>query len=278
MKKALIIPNLNNDKNHCVTAKVVEKLTSLGITSFIDDGVAVIDGATPYHGLIPDADIVLVIGGDGSVIDASKYAIEMDIPLLGVNLGKVGYLTEVEPDGLSVFERLVTGDYRVEEKMLLCAHRCGEIIQRLAVNDIVISHESYLGIADFRLTDSNKNSIRYRADGIILSTPQGSTAYSLSAGGPIMAHNVGGIIVTAVCPHSLFDRSVIFDCGETIGITNGSDTNMNISVDGRLVGTLMPDEVCTVRMAQKKLKMITFQENNMFSNLFRKMKILEDIK
>ncbi len=278
MKKALIIPNLNNDKDHNVTRGVVEKLTSLGITSFIDDSVASMDGATPYHGLIPHADMVVVIGGDGSVIDASKYAIEMDIPLLGVNLGKVGYLTEVEPDGLSLLDKLIEGDYRVEEKLLLYTEKCGKVIERLAVNDVVISHESYLGIADFTLTDSNGNSIRYRADGIILSTPQGSTAYSLSAGGPIMAHNVSGIIATAVCPHSFFDRSVVFDSGETIGIKNCSLNNMNISIDGRLVGALLPGEVCTVRRAEKNFKMISFQENNMFSNLFRKMKILEDFK
>ena len=278
MKRALIIPNLNNDKDHIVTSRVVEKLTSLGIISFIDEEVAVVDGVTPYHDSIPVTDMVVVIGGDGSVIDASKYAIEMDIPLLGVNLGKVGYLTEVEPDGLSILDRLVSGDYRIEEKMLLHTEKCGKTIDRLAVNDVVISHESYLGIADFILTDSNQNSIRYRADGMILSTPQGSTAYSLSAGGPIMAHNVSGIIATAVCPHSFFDRSVVFDSGETINVKNDSCSNMNISVDGRLVCALLPGEVCTVRRADNNFKMVTFQENNMFSNLFRKMKILEDIK
>ena len=104
MKRALIIPNLNNDKDHIVTSRVVEKLTSLGITSFIDEEVAVVDGATPYHDSLPVTDMVVVIGGDGSVIDASKYAIEKDIPLLGINLGKVGYLTEVEPDGLSILD------------------------------------------------------------------------------------------------------------------------------------------------------------------------------
>ncbi len=278
MKKALIIPNLNNDKEHYITTRVVEKLTSVGITCYIDDWVAKIDRAIGYHGLIPDCDMVIVIGGDGSVIDASKYAVEMDIPLLGVNLGKVGYLTEVEPDLLSVLERLAEGEYRIVEKMLLCAQKGEEVIDRLAVNDVVISHESYLGIADFWLSDSNQNSLRYRADGIILSTPQGSTAYSLSAGGPVMAHNVEGIIATAVCPHSFFDRSVVFDSGEMLSVSNGSDSNLNISIDGRLVGALLPGESCTVSKAEKKLKMITFQENNMFSNLFRKMKILEDIK
>ena len=123
MKKALIIPNLNNDKDHRVTRAVVEKLTSLGITSFIDDSIASTLGATAYHGMISDIDMGVIIGGDGSVIDASKYAIETDIPLLGVNLGKVGYLTEVEPDRLSLLDRLVDGQYRIEEKMLLCTGR-----------------------------------------------------------------------------------------------------------------------------------------------------------
>ena len=278
MKKAIIIPNYNNDIDFSVTERVVERLKQNGIESYIDSAVATVKGATAYEGVLPYADIIIVVGGDGSVIDASRYAVEMDIPMLGINLGKVGYLTEVEPDGLEALDRLADGDYHIEEKLLLSACKDGEELPRLAVNDVVLSHESYLGIADFRLSDSGGNSLRYRADGIILSTPQGSTAYSLSAGGPVMAHDVDGIIATPVCPHSFFNRSVIFKSTEELTLSNRSDSNLNISIDGRLVAVLMPGEAFRVMAAKRCLKMVSFSDNNMFSSLFRKMKILEDIK
>ena len=112
---------------------MVEKLTSLGITSFIDEGVAVVDGATPYHDSIPVTDIVVVIGGDGSVIDAAKLAVEYNIPLLGVNMGRIGYLSEVDPEMLDSLSALVTGEYFIDERMLLTVDGCA-----FAVNDVVL--------------------------------------------------------------------------------------------------------------------------------------------
>ena len=119
--------------------------------------------------------MVISVGGDGSILDASVTALLWDIPLLGVNLGKVGYLSEVEPDNLDILARLFSGEYTVEEKMLLtvAAVRDGaaERAERLAVNDVIISHDTFLGIADFTLENSVGDCVKYRADGLILSTP-----------------------------------------------------------------------------------------------------------
>lgn len=274
MKNAIIIPNAHKDEGLSVTSRVVEKLGALGIDACVSrEYEGKLNGAR-FYSEMPVADLIIVVGGDGSVIDASHYAISLDIPLLCVNLGKVGYLSAVEPDKLEVLELLSRGEYTVEEKMLL--EIVGQGGGKYAVNDIVLSHESYLGIADIGLEDSVGNSIRYRADGVILSTPQGSTAYSFSAGGPVMAHNVDGIIVTPVCAHSLFNRSVIFSADEEIRLTNICIDDLNFSIDGRYFKTLKSGECATIRRAEKKLKMISFCENTMFSNLFGKMKMLED--
>lgn len=285
MKKAVIIPNPKKDAELHVSTILTEKLFKIGIVPYIDSvygSYLAPYGAVVYSEFPKDADLIIVVGGDGSVIDASKYAVLYDIPILGVNLGKVGYLSEVEPDNLDILDRLLSGDYIVVEKLLLLAEHRSEnrnvSCEHLAVNDVVISHDDYLGIADFTLENDLGDRVKYRADSVIISTPAGSTAYSLSAGGPIVAHNVNAMLVTPVCPHSFFNRSIIFDVSESLTVRNICDQNLKISVDGRIFATMANGESCIIRSSEKKMKMITFSENNMFSTLFKKMRILEDIK
>ncbi len=283
MKNAVIIPNQKKDAELKVTGALIKKLSELGIASYIDKTYgAVAEEAVLYSEFPSDAEMIFVIGGDGSVIDASECALKYDIPLLGVNLGKVGYLSEVEPDNLDILKRLLDGEYKITEKFLLSAELISENTvkkaEHLAVNDVVISHDDYFGIADFTVENALGDRVKYRADSIIISTPQGSTAYSLSAGGPIVAHNVNSLLITPVCPHSFFNRSILFDSKEALTVRNICEQNLKISVDGRSFTSLATGEACIVKVSDKKLKMITFSDNNMFSALFRKMRILEDIK
>ena len=281
MKNIFLVPNTKKDKDYSVTRAVAQKLISLDFSIFMLDlyngsGVE----SCSYVGNIPEsAELVLVIGGDGSFIDAAGFAIKNDIPILGINLGKVGYLSEIEPTDLSPLEKLNTGEYSIDKKMLLAVSSerdGGKLENKLAVNDVVLSHPSYLGIADFVLI-SAEGGVRYRADGIVVSTPAGSTAYSLSAGGPIVSHGANAIIVTPIAPHSFFNRSIVFGENEEIKIKNISSDALNLSLDGRFYHVLAPGEKCTVRASEKNLKVLTFKENNMFSNLFSKMQIMEDI-
>ena len=280
MKNIVIIPNLNKDVGLKVTHDVIERLGYIGANVYVSDDICVSDDAkvVKYRCFPKEAELIIVVGGDGSVIDASKYAVENNIPILGINLGKVGYLAELDTDKLDQLNQLESDDYTVTEKMLLEASKVGEeCFTRLAVNDVVVSHESYLGIADMKIEDSMGNCVKYRADGIILATPQGSTAYSLSGGGPIVAHDVESIVMTPVCPHSFFNRSVLFNSDDEISITNIGSADLNISIDGRCVGNLSASETCRIKKAGAVIKMITFSKNSMFSNLFKKMRLLEDI-
>ena len=284
MKKIVLMPNPTKDLGLRVTKNLASKLIDLGGEVYIEEKheMPESDGVIRYKSFPEGAELIIVVGGDGSILDASVTAIERDIPILGVNLGKVGYLSEVEPDNLDILSRLFSSNYTIEEKMLLSVahHSFGTVERssRLAVNDVIISHDTFLGIADFVLENGNADSVKYRADGLILSTPAGSTAYSLSAGGPIVSHDIDCIVATPICPHSFFNRSIIFKDDEIVKIRNVSNTVLNISIDGRYFTSLSNTDECVINMSEKKLKVLTFLESNMFSTLFKKMRILEDIK
>ena len=277
MKNVVVIPNAAKDPELAVTSALVSKLCDMGVNVHIKDCYNV-RGAISYSDLPSAAELIMVVGGDGSVIDASRLAVERDIPLVGVNLGRVGYLSEIDPCALDVLDALKSGSYFITEKMLLSVSTDGWEGYSYAVNDVVISHSDCIGISTFRLQDSVGNSLSYRADGIILATPQGSTAYSLSSGGPVVAHDVDSILATPVCTHSFFDRSVLFNSKEVLVVTNTGEGNLNICIDGRVSTVLTPGAACNVRRADVTLKMLSFSKNSMFTGLFKKMSILEGFK
>ncbi|MBR7117323.1 MAG: NAD(+)/NADH kinase [Clostridia bacterium] len=280
MKNIVIVPNAKKDKELSVTAKLSELLVGIGMNVYIKEEYAAFCRRAVGYSVFPEfCELIIVVGGDGSVIDASGLAVEHDIPLIGVNMGRVGYLSEVDPDDLSVFKRLSFGEYSVKEKMLLSVSTSPSWShEAYAVNDVIVSHGEYLGISSFRLEDALGNSLGYRADGVIFATPQGSTAYSFSSGGPVLAHDVEGILVTPVCPHSFFNRSVLFNSGEVLTVRNTGEHPMNIAVDGRKYTELLPNEACYIRRADCRLKTLTFSENKMFEELFKKMSVTEGLK
>lgn len=284
MKNIVLIPNLNKDMANEVTVRLIEKLHALGLKLYSASKYAANFSSVveSYESFPENIDLIIVVGGDGSVLDASVDAIAADVPLIGVNLGKVGYLSEVDPENLDAFSGLINNDYAVEDRMLLSValKKTDGVttVTRYAVNDVVVSHDSYLGIADFKIENTRGESVKYRADGIILSTPSGSTAYSLSAGGPVVSPYLDSILVTPVSPHSFFNRSILFNSKEKISVMNTGDSDLNVSIDGRRIAALSCGEECAVSVADKRLKMLTFSSDNMFATLFKKMRIMEDVK
>ena len=283
MNKILVVPNLNADRGFKVGELVVNKLVALGMTPCVlsEGDIPEIAGATYFKEIPEDTELIVAVGGDGTVIDAAQIAIELDIPLLGVNAGKVGYLATVDPENLDLLSGLCSGEYKCQEKMLLCVKKHtsygdDEHFERLALNDVVISHDNYFGISDFRVENGHGDHVEYRADGVIVSTPAGSTAYSLSAGGPVISHSLDCIMLTPVCPHSFFNRAIVYGADEMIKISNGAERALNVSIDGRLVSKLLLGESCTVKRSEKRLKMINFTEVNVFSTLSKKIKLLHD--
>lgn len=277
MKKVLLIPNSIKDKDLSITAQVVKKLAEVDIIAYIEDKYCTLNiVSAEYYSEVPaDLDFIIVVGGDGSVIDASALAVKFDIPLIGINLGKVGYLAQLEPDDLDTLSRLSTSEYTVEEKMLLTVEKISagsrEICPHLALNDVVVSHDDYFGISDIMLENEHGDHVNYRADGVIASTPAGSTAYSLSAGGPIVSHILDSITVTPICPHSFFNRAIVYSSDERIRISNSGDSILNVSVDGRYFTSIAKDESCMVYKSSKRLKMASFTKSNVFTILSKKI-------
>ena len=285
MKKILVIPNTLKDTDLSVTARVVDKLLAFDMMPMISSSFrsTIGDGAYYFDEYPSDAELVLVVGGDGSVIEASRIAVGFDIPLLGVNLGNLGYLSEVEVNELDTLVKLKNeNEYIVEEKLLLeveiIKDGIGIKAERFAVNDIIVSHSEYLGIADICLENSKKEAIKYRADAVILATPAGSTAYALSSGGPIISHNLDSITATPVSPHSFFNRSIVYSAKEELKVTNIGNTSLKVNIDGRYFDSLRKGDYCLVKKSGKRFKMLTFSENNMFTTLFNKLKILNNIE
>ena len=283
MKKIILVPNCIKDSELNLTKQVVKKLVSLGITPYVENNYSSLCalGAVLYDDIPDDGELIIVIGGDGSVIDASLIAVENDLPLLGINLGKVGYLATVDPQDIDKLDNLISGDYLINEKMLLYSKKFSSdgseiLCNRLAVNDVVICRGNNFGISDFRVENSFGDQVCYRADGVVISTPTGSTAYSLSAGGPVISHTLDSIVVTPICPHSFFNRAIVYGADEEIKVTNLGELALNVSIDGRLFCSLEKEECCVVYKENKKIKTMTFGESNLFTCLSKKIKLLHD--
>lgn len=284
MEKIILIPNPYKDKGYRIARRVIYQLRQKGAEVYVsEEHKSLVWDEVQVYSIPPkDAELCIVMGGDGSVLDAAPLAIELNVPLLGVNLGRLGYLSTLEPDRLSLLDRLFNGKFKVKDNMLLSVsvHRAdaSEVkIDRLSLNDIVICHDQNFGLADITLLDNADNSINYRADGMIVATPAGSSAYSLSAGGPLVESAVDAFCVTPICSHSFFNRSILFSASTTITLKNNSERGQELAllVDGRVCEKLLPGDEAQVTVSQRKLKMIYFSDNGMLNTLWRKMEAAE---
>ena len=279
----LLRPNAKKDDGFVVSRETAKYLVRKGAAVSVPDkllpafaGIGVTgenDGATP--------DLILALGGDGTVLAASEDAIGRGVPLLGINMGRLGFLAELETDQLKKLDALFTGDYTVTERMTLAVSAdAGEGESDLPgypLNDVVFSHDPGDGLALLSLSDASENVIDYHADGLILATPSGSTAYTLSAGGPIVDDGMEAICVTPVCPHSFFNRSVIFGRDAVLTVENRSPLgrDVTVSLDGRARLRLPFGGTVTVRRSDHPLKMLSLDPHAVLSTLNRKMQMAD---
>ena len=221
-------------------------------------------------------DIAITVGGDGTIIHAAKYAAHFDKPLIGVNVGRLGFAADIEIDGISELTRILNGDYSVEERILFDVEviKNGVSKNYLAVNDAVIARGQLSKIIDLQVTLDNEEIAKYRADGLLFSTPTGSTAYSLSAGGPIIAPQLDCILMTPVCPHSLFSRSVIFDGNSvlTVSVKIPSECCCVLTIDGEKNVDILADDIVKIKKSDLKLKFVSINKRNFYRKLNEKLK------
>lgn len=268
-----IIPNPKRTEALEICKQVVEKALEFGMTPYVPQKYAdYAKGATLCNldALYSDSDVIIAIGGDGTIIRCVQASYSLEKPILGINAGRIGYLASLEPDCLDALIKLKNGDYIIEQRMMIKVEYNG--IVNYALNDFVISRGSRSKLIDLKV-DINGHTIPYRADGIIISTPTGSTAYSLSAGGPVLEPQTNNMIISPICPHSLFSRSLVLDGNSVINVTclNGYDDTY-ISVDGRQPLLISSDNKITISRAKHTAKIININNMSFYDVLSKKLR------
>lgn len=228
MKKFYIITNQIKDEGLKLTENMVSYLEKHGRQCQVQQAERKLEG--PYHYTNPDlipegTECIIVLGGDGTLLQAARDVVHRGIPLLGLNLGNLGFLAEVDRHSVyPALDQLMADDYKVEERMMLsgAVYRGEEMVGRdLALNDIVICREGPLRVVRFKNYVNNEYLNSYNADGIIISTPTGSTGYSLSCGGPIVSPSASMTLMTPIAAHALNSRSIIFPAEDVITVELG---------------------------------------------------------
>lgn len=224
------------------------------------------------------AEMVVVLGGDGTLISTARTIGERDIPILGVNLGSLGFLTEIALDELyPALEKCLGGDFRVSERVMLQAvvTRGGEeTASHLVLNDVVINKGALARIVDLKTKVNCHELTTFKADGLIISTPTGSTGYSLSAGGPIIDPTMKCIVITPICPHTLTNRPLVIDDAAVVSVTVKSldDEDIYLTLDGQVGVELKSGDVIHVQRAAHSARLIMSEERDYFAVLRTKLK------
>jgi NAD+ kinase len=217
-------------------------------------------------------DIVIPVGGDGTVMRTAREAARHGKPVLGVNAGKLGFLTQLEAEEVEELEKLFTGGYRLYERMMLDALLEGSG-EYTALNDIVAGHSDAGRLVEFEVFKDEIPVARQRADGVIFSTPTGSTAYSMSAGGPVVSPELSLILMTAICPHSRLGNALVLSPEGVYSVreTGRRGEGMNVMIDGHNIGKLRPGGMLKIKRSETVIKFIDLGLREFFGNLNQKL-------
>ncbi len=279
IRSLLLIPNLKKHIGSEQILALVSALTDRGCRVGIlpEYASALSFLADRVSGDCGDADAALVLGGDGSIIEASHRLLGSSIPIIGINYGRVGFLAEIGIGEFDLLGRLFSGDYTVEERMMLDAEvrdGDGRILRGFTVlNDIVLTNGPVSRLISFDLLCDGVKIVSCRADGIIAATPTGSTAYSLSAGGPVLDPSLEGICLTPICPHTLSSRPVIVRSDAVIELCGieGNGASVYLNADGRDEAKLNPGDSVRICRSRHTTGLIRLRERGFLSVLQSKL-------
>ncbi len=276
----LIIPNFEKKNAVACTREICHELKRFGGEVLMEEEKkAFVNLPDVCYGRFEEqiriSDVVIAIGGDGTIIHAAKRAVLYDKPVLGVNAGRLGFLAGLEQDEVPLLKKLVEGAYQTENRMMLeVGHHTSEGDHTyFALNDAVISKGALSKMVESKIYCMGRFVTSYRADGIILSTPTGSTAYALSAGGPIVEPSLDSISLTPISPHSLFDRTILFAPDNELLIHTDAepDTEIYLTIDGEEGIRISPQDRLTVKKSGILVKMIRLKEKPFYEVLNQKL-------
>ncbi len=283
MKTVALITNFNISEKLSAAMRVADRIlphveTVLVPLAYKERVMRSKNHRSGFHYLAPDelyaeAELAIVLGGDGAMLDAARQAASAELPILGINMGRVGYMTELELNELSLLEQVFAGNYRLDERAMLRAEVRSESGQSrfcaYALNEAAITGGSAARIVDLQLSDGEELIYTYRADGLVIATPTGSTAYSLSAGGPIVDPKLSCFCVTPICPHSLSARPLVFPDTAELRVRNicVREKALHLTVDGRANFDLYYGDTVVVTRSDKKIRLLRLKDESFYSKI-----------
>jgi NAD+ kinase len=284
MDRFLIITNKEKDKDLLVTNKIAAYIEKAGRQVTLSRVSSVCEGAKPVL-TATDIECAIVLGGDGTIIQAANDLMSHNIPILGVNLGTVGFLAEIEQHHVNeALDRLFQDHYRIQNRLMICGNIeyssrpsvASENAMGFALNDVVITRKGFSRIISLGIYVNDELVDDFRGDGVIISTPTGSTAYNLSAGGPIIVPQANVMVITPICPHSLSPRSVVVSAEDTIKVIVGKSKKTQeaeaiASFDGNKEFDLGTDDAIIIRKAQYNTKLIKLNNSGIYEILRTKL-------
>ncbi len=280
MENIAIIVNTQKKEYVKYIDKVIAKLKDR-VNIFLSDECDINDDSVkmmPYQELFRVADCVLVMGGDGTIIRASSGCVKNNIPILGINIGRIGFMADIEPESIdAAIDALLNGEYRTEKRIMIKAQikKNGKIVSvSHSLNDIVISKSLGSKLIGVNLYTDNELVNRYIADGIIIATPTGSTGYSISAGGPVVDPSMDLYVATPICAHMLSVRSAILSTDKDIKIELDKEYGENkavVSADGELKEEIINGDEVIISRSEYELKLIKIGEQSFYDTLLKKL-------
>ena len=264
---------------HPISAELIEGLQARGLQTIMSRSSAAFlqseAPAVPLKELGEHCDLVIAMGGDGTLLGAGRAVAASGIPLLGINLGRLGFMVDIAPqEARESLDRVLDGDYVVEKRLALEARPADVEDRQIAINDVVVRHQRYVRMLDFSTYADGLFISQHRADGIIASTPTGSTAYALSSGGPMMHPNVDAIAMVPISPHTLSDRPLIVPADSRLEIEIGEqdDNGALFTCDGQVDTNLAPGARLEIRRSPHGLNLIHLPGYDYFGILRNKLK------
>ena len=278
--KISIFPNFNNDGVLQTCEEICKELDKLGVEYSVakcneSDETGTLPLFFDTDELIENCDIVIVVGGDGTTLNVAKAASLHNKLTLGINAGRLGFMSGLERDELSLLNRLVSGEYEVEERMMINARLMSEngIQDFICLNDAVITRGDLARLIDVTVKSDGRVITKNRADGMIIATPTGSTAYSMAAGGPVVSPDNSCFVVTPICPHSLVNRSIVFSSDKELEITVENDKNNTsyLSIDGEKSVTVSKNSKIIISKSEYVAKLIKIKPDSFYEILNKKL-------
>jgi NAD+ kinase len=286
MKRVILTPNPYRDKNFQTVRNAVQILEECGIETklclpFEVDKAFELPKDLTFYKLdreLPNADLVICFGGDGTILHMAKAATKHSIPILGVNIGTMGFMAELESNEMDKLKQIASGDYKIDRRMMLdvSVRRDKEVLYRdICLNDIAITKGAVARIVHLSVRCDGVQAMECGGDGIIIATPTGSTAYNLSAGGPIVEPEAKNMMITPICAHDMGSRCIVTSEKRVVNVemTKNARRNAFLSVDGGKAVRMNMGDVAIVQKSKLETKLVRLKERSFFDVVNAKFKI-----